>query len=608
MTQRFTFPISGAFANCCIGNVNYLLNVENQPTFFTFKDINLSTDFQNLMIEVEDDTCSEKEIHQYLEKSLAGSNYKLCNEHARKYWLRGFVGLGIGALTLLLSCFACHFLWIKIAIAFFSIPVTCFLGIESFRDAKVEMHRKVLSMDILFLLSTFSAILISCMALFIPAFPMMFEAGLLMFGFRHIGTAIKMSVYETAAAPVQYERLVRNTLFKRLQQDKEELVPMGQLLPGDIIVLEKDALVPLDGWLWAEAHETILMDVSRKEGTFTPKKCVNNTPITAGMSSQIRTKMQIGFGHTLKFFTCQPSQNCPAGEIWIYPKHNTIHIHTYSDRDGKPIEFFLDDASLIDGHGKDFKPDIIDQLLSPTNALQHQHTRIHLADAAYQQLSRAIVRHAKKYGLTQTRSYLREISKELEKPMVQSKQRTESAHFFVQVVMAIALISGIIVGCLYAPLMGVRCMMAILVSVCPCAYGSIEPLVMYYARKRAEELHIILSHSDALSGLAKVDVIALDYHGTVTQGKPQIEIHYTEGGDQKDIDTKLAFIEHGSQHYIGKAIYEKIKGNQLLSHGDFPKLTLTEYHGGMEAVIGDQTYIVGNQHCLQRFGVTPKVV
>ncbi len=608
MTQTFYFPISGVFGTCCKGNLECLLNDDTKPAFFTFESIDVSSNYQQLIIQITDDVASKEDVERYIQHTLNGTNYALVNTSSRKYWLRGLMGLGVGGIILCLSFIQPYVVSLKILTAILSIPLTCLLGLESFREAEIELRRRTLAMDSLFMISTVTAIVMSCAAFFIPGLPMMFETGLLLFGFRYLGIALKQSIFEKTTSPAQYERLIAQKKAKKLIGNQQEEVLIDQLLPGDMIHLESEMLVPLDGWLVPDGDDH-WMDVSRQEGSFTPKKFARNAPVLAGMVNKTPCKMQVGLGHTLKYFSKKPIEPCPQGEIWVYPHKYGIHIKSHSDRTQDQVRFVLSPKDLIDDHGNEHEQDILDFLRVSATGTSNEHIKSHLSQSARDQLSRAMVQYAAQYGLQKTASFLQRLDQGLDASSSESlpyaAETTLISRFFVPTVLGIALISGIIAGCFFSPLIAVRCVMAILVSACPCALGFITPLVMHFTKERAKTMGIVFGQEDAIQRFAEVDIVALDIHGTATQGLPKLNITILDAQQKKSIETKLALIEQHSTHYLGKAIYEKVKGNRLLQ--DLTLLDLDKdlevQQGGIVARIEGCEYFLGNHRFLGRHGI-----
>lgn len=111
---------------------------------------------------------------------------------------------------------------VMIPLASISTLLTIALGAQSYYEAwKKLVQSRTLTMDTLFSISTISVLIVSLASFFVPWLPMMFEAGLLIYGFRHIGIAIEDTIKDKISsakfqdrAP-QKVRLYRHSDFKK---------------------------------------------------------------------------------------------------------------------------------------------------------------------------------------------------------------------------------------------------------------------------------------------------------------------------------------------------------------------------------------------------------
>ena len=109
----------------------------------------------------------------------------------RKHWILGIIGLilGVGAFIL---CSWVALPWFAMCIvAGVSTLAVGVLGYYSFKEAWDHLRSGRITMDSLFAMSATVIVCSSILSLFFPILPMMFEAGLLILAFRHIGLAIE---------------------------------------------------------------------------------------------------------------------------------------------------------------------------------------------------------------------------------------------------------------------------------------------------------------------------------------------------------------------------------------------------------------------------------
>ena len=598
----FVFPLKGVTCSGCKGNLIYLLDVDTKPEYFKFKHIDVSSNLQKLVVEVEDNDIpiSEEEVRRYINHTLAGSDYELIVEGARHYWILGSLGLVIGTIILILAVTNGLVLWpVKLLTATVSVGLSLLLGAESFRKAKIEWQRRKPAMDSLFLMSTGAATLMSLFGLVMPGMPLMFEASLLILGFRHIGIALKKSIYSTPNLPVHYQRLQTNNLSRTEDQD-------DTFVPGEELTIQAGQMLPVDGWLLPKQNalidQTYAMNVQRIRGAYLPEHLRVDDAVMAGMVAQTDCVMQVGLGHKLSYFEQKPKNTCPKGQIWVYPEGNEINVVSRSDRDNKAVHFVLSSVNLTDRAGNCYFATIL-------NALKLGTVLTHLSKPHQQLLSRALVQHADAMGLLQTTSSLARLEKELEDAGCRAAPIQDKAdqilEYFVPVVLGVALISGAVVMCFFSPMIAVRCMISILVSACPCTLGFVTPLVMDFARAKGKQAGVVFSQSDAIQRFTEVATVLLDIHGTATKGEPVARVMVHEPDRLQEIETHLARMEQHSDHHVGKAIYTAVKGDDLLLNTERLRPTdIEKYPGGIGASVQGKHYILGNYNLAQQFGVT----
>lgn len=606
---KFVFPLKGAHCSSCEGNLQSILNDSTTPTFFTFKHIKVSANHAKLEVEINDNVTSKELVHRYITQTLVGTPYALVIESARSYWIRGALGLGVGGLILLVSLSVGLAFWpLKLVVAALSLVLTYGLGKESLQGAEIEWQRRKPAMDSLFVMSTFLSTVISVLALFIPGLPIMFESSLLIFGFRHLGIALKKSNYAAANLPIRYQHLNAHRT-QRVHPDDEFSSRTQALNPGDVIAIAAGEMIPIDGWLLPEKSgdhtQSYAMDVSRIKGAYLPEYLSVGDRVSAGMVTKRPCIMQVGLGHSLQFFKQNPKKYCPKGEIWVYPSSSgsSITVEARTDLEERRVQFDLTAEALTDNHGHCYQAEILNALCLGT--LRHPQ-----AERARQQLQRGLVKYAAQQGLTQTSSFLARLDQLLEDASCQAapiQNATERMlQYFVPIVLGVAIVSGAVIAYFFTPLIAVQCMISILVSACPCTLAFITPLVMDFGRAKGKKSGIMFNHADAIESLDKVDVVLLDVNGTATEGRPKAQIMMHVADPEHEIAMDLARLEqHCSEHPIGAAIYAAVNGDALLRDTwCLPPEAIERHEGGIRAWMHDKYYLVGNSHLLQKYGVT----
>ncbi len=164
------------------------------------------------------------------------------------HWVLGSLGVSVGAVFLLLMMFMPVVPMAgMIAMAAISIPLTLALGAESYQDAAKKLVKtRALTMDTLFTISTLTVITVSIAAFFFPWLPMLFDAGLLIFGFRHIGFGIEDSIKQAIGLEARFKDRAPSKV-KVWVDGKETEQVLENIMPGDVLILQPGDMIPLDG-------------------------------------------------------------------------------------------------------------------------------------------------------------------------------------------------------------------------------------------------------------------------------------------------------------------------------------------------------------------------
>lgn len=152
------------------------------------------------------------------------------------------VGLLSGFVLLFLPLFLTSMpLFLTALLASASLGLTVALGWPFYRHAYRGLWKGNWTMDTLFSISTGVILLVSVAALFVPSLPMMFEAGLLIFGFRHAGLAIEEAFKAKLVARTRLQDDVPECVMcqgEKISCDDIESGHILQLFPGDILPVD----------------------------------------------------------------------------------------------------------------------------------------------------------------------------------------------------------------------------------------------------------------------------------------------------------------------------------------------------------------------------------
>ncbi|MHB1947854.1 MAG: heavy metal translocating P-type ATPase [Gammaproteobacteria bacterium] len=160
-------------------------------------------------------------------------------------WFKGAIGLFGGAALLAVSILGFGIPAVTMGIiGAISSVVTLYLGKETYYKAAINFVKtKTVTMESLFTVSTMIAMGVSIAALFIPGLPMMFDAALLILGFKHIGKAIEETVKQKVNKQTFSSRAPREVLL----ECAVKTVAVNALRPGHIIIVRSGQTLPVDG-------------------------------------------------------------------------------------------------------------------------------------------------------------------------------------------------------------------------------------------------------------------------------------------------------------------------------------------------------------------------
>ena len=117
---------------------------------------------------------------------------------------------------------------------------------------------------------------------------------------------------------------------------------------------------------------------------------------------------------------------------------------------------------------------------------------------------------------------------------------------------------------------------AVLIIACPCALGLATPMSIMVGVGRGAQLGVLIRNAEALEQLEKVDTLAIDKTGTLTEGKPALTEIVTEPGhNENELLSLAASVEAASEHPLATAIVAGARKRGLSLHTvtDFTSIT-----------------------------------
>ena len=208
--------------------------------------------------------------------------------YVRRAILAGLVGLPLFVCSLLGITFLTYDL---IAISILAIPLSLYVGSNIYRNAWHALKHYKITMDTLFAISTFITMAISIISIAYPPLSLapMFEAALMILGFRNIGLAIeKSATYEvlknlslTDSLPTTVKKIKDPQSLTSEEAVLTKKIALEKVKPEDVIQVKAGEIIPLDGIIVNAGTHQLYNTVFT--GDIYPKVYQQHNAIRAGM-------------------------------------------------------------------------------------------------------------------------------------------------------------------------------------------------------------------------------------------------------------------------------------------------------------------------------------
>jgi Cu+-exporting ATPase len=135
---------------------------------------------------------------------------------------------------------------------------------------------------------------------------------------------------------------------------------------------------------------------------------------------------------------------------------------------------------------------------------------------------------------------------------------------------------------------------AVLIIACPCALGLATPMSIMVGIGRGALSGILIKDAAALESMSKIDTVAVDKTGTLTEGSLSLN---SVVGNEQDVVKFAASLEYASEHPLAPPILAYAKEAKILLH---PVLHFKAVVGkGIKGEIDGQNIFLGNTHLLE---------
>ena len=106
---------------------------------------------------------------------------------------------------------------------------------------------------------------------------------------------------------------------------------------------------------------------------------------------------------------------------------------------------------------------------------------------------------------------------------------------------------------------------SVLVISCPCALGLATPVAVMVGNGKGAKNGILFKTAASLEETGRIQIVALDKTGTITQGKPKVTDIVPLGCTEEELMTVACSLESNSEHPLAKAITECLSAILRLS-------------------------------------------
>lgn len=284
MSTSYCFSLPDITCVMCVRPIEDVLRTCQQELYI--KSFSVCHEEQTLTIVMEDVAHSAEDLFIRIQTVLDSKGIICVKESilaktSRHHWLLGTLGIVSGLLVILIPMlFVALPFYATMLMASFSVLFTLILGAKSYQAAAKKLIKtRALTMDTLFSISTITVLVVSVAAFFFPWLPTMYDVGLLIFGFRHLGLAIEKSIKKTTGLRQMFkDRLPQEV--KQWMNDCYSASALSKVAPGARLLILPGEIIPLDGYSDTESS-TILETIVT--GNPLPRRIKKGEPVLAGM-------------------------------------------------------------------------------------------------------------------------------------------------------------------------------------------------------------------------------------------------------------------------------------------------------------------------------------
>jgi Cu+-exporting ATPase len=144
---------------------------------------------------------------------------------------------------------------------------------------------------------------------------------------------------------------------------------------------------------------------------------------------------------------------------------------------------------------------------------------------------------------------------------------------------------------------------AVLVIACPCALGLSTPTAIMVGTGNGAQHGILIRNAAALELAEKLDVLAVDKTGTLTEGRPRVtDVLPVPGVSEAELLTLAASLEQGATHPLAQAVVSAAQAQDLSLQQ--PSAVEVLVGKGLQGRVGEQQVLLGSPASLAALGHT----
>lgn len=140
---------------------------------------------------------------------------------------------------------------------------------------------------------------------------------------------------------------------------------------------------------------------------------------------------------------------------------------------------------------------------------------------------------------------------------------------------------------------------AVLVIACPCALGLATPTAIMVGTGKGAQQGILIRNAAALELAEKINVLAVDKTGTLTEGAPRVtDVLPADGVDENTLLVLAASLEQGATHPLAQAVVARATGLSLQAPTNVEVLV----GKGLQGKVGERHVLLASPTGLAELG------